>query len=161
MPLYLNLREQVCKSEKYTYIYHYSLTPSLLQHVTFPGWKMHGCTCKQCIFWSYNIYIKALHFDANMPVRKRHKNFKFRTFMGRFQMTWHWRGHTCKLNSMILNPYHAYYSLIATRFKKYIIIYTWWYLLKELTTSCQCVLLFFVCSSSGKKKSKQTFQLRI
>ena len=31
-----------------------ALTPSLPQPVKFLGWKMHRCTCKQNIFWSYN-----------------------------------------------------------------------------------------------------------
>ena len=30
------------------------LTPSLSQPVKFPGWKVHGCACKQSIFQSYN-----------------------------------------------------------------------------------------------------------
>ena len=43
------------------------LTPSLPQPVKFPGWKMHGCACKQCIFWSYNTStFNAMRFDENL-----------------------------------------------------------------------------------------------
>ena len=76
-----------------------SLTPSLPQPVRFPGWKMHGRTCKQYIFRSYNTStFNAMRFDEILShasakkKTKRLKGFKFRTFNYRFQVTsWQWR----------------------------------------------------------------------
>ena len=54
----------------------HTLTPSLLQPVKFPGWKLHGCACKQYIFRSYNIStFSAIYVvwwkSFHTPVRKR------------------------------------------------------------------------------------------
>ena len=47
------------------------LTPSLPQNVKFMGWKMHTCTCKQCIFWSYTFSVMVWWKSFHIPVRKR------------------------------------------------------------------------------------------
>ena len=50
------------------------LTPSLPQPVKFLGWMIHGRACKQCIFWSYNVYFQFYAFwwrSFHMPVWKR------------------------------------------------------------------------------------------
>ena len=77
------------------------LTPSLPQPVKFPGWKMYGRACKQYIFLSCNTSVfNAMPFDGDPftcqcekeDTQKRLKGFKFRTLMGRFEMTsWQWR----------------------------------------------------------------------
>ena len=36
------------------------LTPSLPRPVKFPGWKLHGRSCKQCIFWSCNTSVVVM-----------------------------------------------------------------------------------------------------
>ena len=70
------------------------LTPSLPQHVQFPGWEMHACTCKQYISWSYSTStFNAMCFDLKNPFmlveknKQRLKGFEFGTFIGCFQMT--------------------------------------------------------------------------
>ena len=47
--------------------YYYSiLTPTLPKTVKFPGSKIHGHTCKQYIFRSFNTFtFNAMHFDEN------------------------------------------------------------------------------------------------
>ena len=79
-----------------------ALTPSLSQPVQFLGRKIHGCACKQYIFWFYfHIYIQCYAFwwkSFHMPAQKRkqkakNKNFKFRILIGHFQATsWQWKG---------------------------------------------------------------------
>ena len=50
------------------------LTPSLLQHVKFPGWKMLGLTCKQYIFRSYSTStFNDMRFDENPFTRQWEK----------------------------------------------------------------------------------------
>ena len=76
------------------------LTPSLTQPVKFPVWMMHGHNCKQSIIRSYNTStFNHKHFDENPftcqceKKTKSLKGFKFRTFIGRFQVTSRqWRG---------------------------------------------------------------------
>ena len=53
------------------------LTPSLLQPVKLPGWKIDGCACRQYIFWSYNIYFHCYVFwwkIFHMPALKKRQN---------------------------------------------------------------------------------------
>ena len=60
-----------------------SLTPSLPQPVKFPGWKMHGCACKQYIFQSYNIYFECYAFwwkSFHVPVWKKKKGLRVSNF---------------------------------------------------------------------------------
>ena len=76
------------------------LFPSLPQPVKFPGWKMHGRACKQYIFRSYNTStFSAVPFDESpftwqcQKETKMLKSFKFRNFIGCFQVTSRqWRG---------------------------------------------------------------------
>ena len=76
------------------------LTPSLPQPVKFPGWTMHWRAWKQYIFCSYNTStFKDMRFlwkfwhKSVRKSTKRLKSFKFRTCIGRFQLTWwQWRG---------------------------------------------------------------------
>ena len=60
------------------------LTPSLPWPVKFSGWKMHGHTCKQYIFHSYNIYFQCCVFQwksFHMTVWKiRQKQFRVSDF---------------------------------------------------------------------------------
>ena len=37
-------------------VHHNLINPFTAPAQTFPGWKMQGRACKQCIFQSYNIY---------------------------------------------------------------------------------------------------------
>ena len=76
--------------------------------VKLVGWKMHGRACKQYSFQSYNTFtfyamrvfclflflflmIILSHASAKKKTKKL-KGFKLRTFTGRFQVTWQWRG---------------------------------------------------------------------
>ena len=77
------------------------LTPSPPQPVKCPCRKIHGRACKEYIFRSYNSYFQCFAFSwlsFHMPVqkkKKRLKGLKFRTIIGRFQVTsWQWRGCT-------------------------------------------------------------------
>ena len=68
------LDHQTC-SNLWNYLWNLtSLTPSLLQTVTFPGWKMLRCACKQYIFQSCNICFECYAFwwkSFHTPVQKR------------------------------------------------------------------------------------------
>ena len=71
-----------------------TLTPSLPQPGTFPGRKTHGCACKLSIFRSNDTPTSnAMSFDENTftcqceTEDKLLKGFKFRNFVGCFQVT--------------------------------------------------------------------------
>ena len=72
-----------------------TLTLSLPQPVKFPGWMMHGRTCKQYIFRSYNIYFqfyafwwRTFHIHLKKKKKKKRlKGFKFCTLWVVFK--WH------------------------------------------------------------------------
>ena len=78
---------------------NYSLRCHRLQNVRAE--KCPHKPAKQDTFWSYNksiFYIVRLDGNPFVPVRKgkqkRLKNFKFHTFIGRFQVTaWQWKGY--------------------------------------------------------------------
>ena len=63
---------------------HVLLTPSLPQPVKCLGWRMHGRTCKQAIFWSCNIYFRCYAFwwkSFHLPVWKiRQKGLRVSNF---------------------------------------------------------------------------------
>ena len=86
---------------------HYYISVFLINTFTAPtyklfsGRKMKEPTCKQYVFWSYNIYfqclvilIKVLSHAGAKKETKRLKGFRFCRFqVGRFQVIpWQWRG---------------------------------------------------------------------
>ena len=76
----------VCRAKSLTQFWRHRcvLTPSLPQSVKFPGWKMHGRACKECIFWSCNTSASnAVHFDENpftCQVKRRQKGSRVSNF---------------------------------------------------------------------------------
>ena len=59
------------------------INPSLPQPVKFPGWKLHGCACKHCIFRSCNIDFQCYilmtilsHASAKKERKKEKKSTK-------------------------------------------------------------------------------------
>ena len=76
----------VCRAKSLTQFWRHRcvLTPSLPQSVKFPGWKMHGRACKECIFQSYSTSASnAVHFDENpftYQVKRRQKGSRVSNF---------------------------------------------------------------------------------
>ena len=73
-----------------------ALTPSLPQHVRFPGWKIHEGSCKQRIFSPVNTCLQCYafwwkSFYIIMPVRKRRqKSWRVSNFALLFVvLKWH------------------------------------------------------------------------
>ena len=64
----------VLRCQKVLFFSNGILTPSLPQAVKFPGWKIHRCACKQCIFRSCNISFQCCAFwwkPFHLPVQNR------------------------------------------------------------------------------------------